>query len=153
MGPFRIIKKVGAVAYQLELPQSLSTVHNVFHISQFKKCHRVPTDAIDLESLDLQPGLTYEEHPIAILDRDERKVKRNMVKFIKVQWSNHSKDEATWEREDQIRQEYPKFFSNEQVLSLPHPCLSTSSPRSLSRLSLEFYPFISVYLNLGTRFL
>jgi len=53
VGPFWIIKKVGAVAYQLELPPSLSAVHNVFHISQFKKCHRVPTDAIDLESLDL----------------------------------------------------------------------------------------------------
>ena len=78
-----------------------------------KQCHRVPTDAIHIESHDLQPGLTYEEHPIAILDRDERKVKRNMVKFIKVQWSNRSEDEAMWEREDQIRQEYPEFFSNE----------------------------------------
>jgi hypothetical protein len=60
------------VAYQLELPQSLSAVHNVFHISQLKKCLRVPTDAIDLETLELQPGLTYEERPIAILDRDCR---------------------------------------------------------------------------------
>ena len=77
----------------MELPQSLS--------------------AINLESLDLQPGLTYEEHPIAILDRDERRVKRSMVKFVKVQWSNHSEDEATWEREDQLRQEYPEFFSDE----------------------------------------
>ena len=72
----------------MELPQSLSAVHNVFHISQLKKCHRVPADAVDLESLDLQPGLTYEEHPIAILERDERRVKRSMVKFVKVQWSN-----------------------------------------------------------------
>ena len=70
-------------------------------------------DAVDLESLDLQPGLTYEERPIAILDHDERKVKRNMVKFIKIQWSNHSEDEATWEREDRLRQEYPEFFSDE----------------------------------------
>ena len=91
----------------------LSAVHNIFHISQFKKCHRVPTDAIDLESLDLQPGLTCEEHPIVIHDRDERNVKRSMVKFVKVQWSNHTEDEATWEREDQLRQEYPEFFSNE----------------------------------------
>ena len=59
------------------------------------------------------PGLTYEEHSIAILDRDERKVKRNMVKFVKVQWINHTEDEATWEREDQLRQEYPDFFSDE----------------------------------------
>jgi hypothetical protein len=73
------------VAYHLELPQSLSTVHNVFHISQLKKCLCVPTDAIDLETLDIQAGLTYEEHPIAILDYDERKVKQSMVKFVKVQ--------------------------------------------------------------------
>ena len=56
--------------------------------------------------------LTYEEHPIAILDRDERKGKRSMVKFVKVQWSNHSEDEATWEREDRLHQEYPDFFSD-----------------------------------------
>ena len=78
-----------------------------------KKYLRVPTDAIDLESLDLQPGLTYEEHPISILDRDERKVKCSMVKFVKIQWSNHSEDEATWEHEDRLRQEYPDFFSDE----------------------------------------
>jgi hypothetical protein len=63
------------VAYQLDLPQSLSTIHNVFHISQLKRCLHVPTDVVDLETLDLQAGLTYEEHPIAILDYDERKVK------------------------------------------------------------------------------
>ena len=110
---FRITKRVGAVAYQLELPQSLSAVHNVFHISQLKKCLRVPTVTVDLESLDPQSGLTNKEHPIAVLDRDERKVKRSMVKFVKVQWSNHSEDEATWEREDRLRQEYPEFFSDE----------------------------------------
>jgi hypothetical protein len=80
------------VAYQLNLPQLLSAVHNVFHISQLKKCLRVPTDIVDLETLDLQPGFTYEEHPIAILDHDERRVKRSMVKFVKVQWSNHTED-------------------------------------------------------------
>jgi hypothetical protein len=113
VGPFRVTKRVGVVAYQLDLPQSLSTVHNVFHISQLKKCLRVLTDAIDLETLDLQAGLTYEEHPIAILDYNERKVKQSMVKFVKVQWSNHSEDEATWEREDRLCQDYPDFFFHE----------------------------------------
>jgi hypothetical protein len=108
--PFQVNKRIGMVAYQLDLPQSLSTVHNVFHISQLKKCLHVPTDTIDLETLDLQAGLTYEEHPIAILDHVERKVKRSIVKFVKVQWSNHSEDEATWEREDRLRQDYPDFF-------------------------------------------
>jgi hypothetical protein len=87
VGPFQITKRVGVVAYQLDLPQSLSAVHNVFHISQLKKCLYVPTDLVNLETLDLQAGLTYEEHPIAILDYDERKVKRSMVKFVKVQWT------------------------------------------------------------------
>jgi hypothetical protein len=109
-GPFRITKRVGVVAYQLDLPQSFSVVHNVFHISQLKKCLRVPTDVANLETLVLQAGLTYEEHPIAILDYEERKVKRSMVKFVKVQWSNHSEDEATWEHEDHLRQDYPDFL-------------------------------------------
>ena len=82
----------------------------MFHISQLKKCLRVLTDAVDLETLDLQPGFTYEEHPIAILDHDERKVKHSMVKFVKDQWSNHTEDEATWECEDHLCQEYPDFF-------------------------------------------
>ena len=138
VGPSQVTKRVGAVAYQLDLPQSLSAavayqldlpqslsaVHNVFHISQLKKCLRVPTDAVDLETLDLQPSFTYEKHPIAILDHDERKVKRNMVKFVKVQWSNNTEDEATWEREDRLYQEYPDFFSQE-VSSLYHIPLSS----------------------------
>jgi hypothetical protein len=110
VGPFRITKRVGVVAYQLDLPQSLSAVHNIFHISQLKKCFHVPTDTVNLETLDLQEGLTNEEHPVAILDYDERKVKRSMVEFVKVQWSKHSKDEATWEREDRLRQDYPDFL-------------------------------------------
>jgi hypothetical protein len=122
------------VAYQLDLPQSLSTVHNMFHISQLKKCLRVPTDTIDLETLDLQAGLTYEEHPIAILDYDERKVKRSMVKFVKVQWSNHSEDEATWEHEDHLRQDYPDFFSHEGVLK-PSP----TAPNFLYEVHLSRY--------------
>jgi hypothetical protein len=113
VGPFRVTKRIGMVAYQLDLPQSLSTIHNVFHISQLKKCLCVPTDAIDLKTLDLQAGLTYEEHPIAILDHDERKVKQSLVKFVKVQWSNHSEDEATWEHEDRLCQDYPDFFFHE----------------------------------------
>ena len=127
VGPFRVTKRVGVVAYQLDLPQSLSTVHNVFHISQLKKCLRVPTDAIDLETLDLQPGLTYEEHPIAIFDSDERKVKHSMVKFVKVQWSNHTEDEATWEREDRLRQDYPDFFSQEVRSLYKYPTFLTRS--------------------------
>ena len=100
------------VSFSIVHPQSLSAVYNVFLISQLKKCHSVLTDTVDSEALDLQSGLIYEGYPIAILDCDERRVKRSMVKFVKVQWSNHTEDEVTWEHEDRLRQEYPEFFSN-----------------------------------------
>ena len=85
----------GAVAYQLELPSSLSSIHNVFHVSQLKKYLRVPMEATNYEDLDIQPNLSYKEHPIRILDRAECKTRNKVIKFGKVQWSRHSEREAT----------------------------------------------------------
>jgi len=113
VGPFRILTKHGAFAYQLELPQSLSTIHNVFHVSQLKKCLRVPMEATNYEDLDVQPSLSYKEHPIRILDRAERKTRNKTTKFAKVQWSRHSEREVTWEQEDQLRQSYPELCMDE----------------------------------------
>jgi len=110
VGPFRILARRGAVAYQLELPQSLSTIHNVFHVSQLKKYLRVPMEATNFEGLDTQPNLSYKERPITILDRDERKIRNKTIKFVKVQWSHHSEREATWELEDRLKNSYPNLF-------------------------------------------
>jgi len=110
----------GAVAYQLELPQSLSTIHNVFHISQLRKCLRVPIEATNYEDINIQPNLSYKEHPIRILDQAERKTRNKTTKFVKVQWSRHSEREATWEQEDQFRQSYPELFEIEYVHSQSH---------------------------------
>ena len=60
--------------------------------------------------IELQQDLTYQEHPSRILDQSERKTRNKTTKFLKVQWSNHSEDEATWEREDCLREEYPDLF-------------------------------------------
>ena len=103
---------MGDVAYQLELPQSLSTIHNVFHVSQLRKCLRVPIEATNYEALDIQPNLSYKEHPIRIFDQAERKARNKTTKFVKVQRSRHSEREATWEQEDQFRQSYPDLFEN-----------------------------------------
>ena len=59
IGPFKINKKVGAVAYQLELPSEMSDIHDVFHVSQFKKCLKVPEEQVPIEVMDLQPDLRY----------------------------------------------------------------------------------------------
>jgi hypothetical protein len=62
--------------------------------------------------LELQQDLSYKEHPICILEESEHRTRQKVNKFYKVQWSNHSEDEATWEREDKLREEYPELFSS-----------------------------------------
>ena len=65
---------------------------------------------MDHEVLELQEDLSYQEHPVRILDQAERRTRQKTTKFLKVQWSNHSEEEATWEREDHLRKEYPSLF-------------------------------------------
>jgi hypothetical protein len=112
IGPFRILARRGEVAYQLQLPPNLSQVHDVFHVSQLRRCFKDPIRAVDHEVLELREDLSYQEYPIRILDQAEHRTRQKSIKFLKVQWSNHSEDEATWEREDRLREEYPSFFQS-----------------------------------------
>jgi hypothetical protein len=110
VGPFKIISCKGEVAYQLELPPQLSDVHDVFHVSQLKKCLRVPEEQLLMEELDLGGDLTYSERIIKILDTAECVTRSKVIKMCKVQWSHHTEDEATWEHEEELRADYPKLF-------------------------------------------
>jgi hypothetical protein len=110
VGPFKVIDRRGEVAYQLELPKNLSGVHDVFHVSQLKKCLRVPKEQIPLDELTVKEDLTYEEFPIKILETAERVTQSRVIKMCKVQWNRYSETEATWEREDELRESYPQLF-------------------------------------------
>jgi hypothetical protein len=110
IGPFLIFRRVGEMAYQLELPDSLSDVHNVFHVSQLKKCLRVPEEQLPMEELSVQGDLTYTEYPIKILDILTRVTRNKVIKMCKVQWSHHGEDEATSEREEELRVDFPHLF-------------------------------------------
>ena len=115
IGPFKITDRRGEVAYQLELPPELSDVHNVFHVSQLRKCLQVPDKPalykdVDHQAIDLQPNLTYHERPICIMDEAEGRTRSCTIKYFKVQWSNHAEAEATWEHEDYLRSEFPYLF-------------------------------------------
>jgi hypothetical protein len=110
VGLYKILARRGPVAYRIQLPNILSAVHNVFHVSQLKKCLRVPTEAVEIEGLPLQPGLSYEEHPVKILDEKERVTRNNVVKFYKVRWQHHLEYEAMWELESYIVKHYPHLL-------------------------------------------
>ena len=132
IGPFLILAKRGEVAYQLELPPHLSRVHDVFHVSQLRRCFSDSLRGVDHETLDLQDNLTYQEYPVRILAQAERVTRRQNIKFLKVQWSHHSEREATWEREDRLRLEYPTFFpstpeSRDEIFSSGASCHIPSS--------------------------
>lgn len=111
--PFPVLARRGEVAYKLELPPQLSDVHDVFHVSQLKKCLRVPEEQMPLEAVDLQEDLTYKEQPIKILEVSERVTRSKILRFCKVQWSNHTEEEATWEREEDLKAEFPHIFSSQ----------------------------------------
>nr|ABF95994.1 retrotransposon protein, putative, Ty3-gypsy subclass [Oryza sativa Japonica Group] len=112
VGPFRITARRGEVAYQLELPASLGNVHDVFHVSQLKKCLRVPSEQADSEQIEVREDLTYVEKPVKILDTMERRTRNRVIRFCKVQWSNHAEEEATWEREDELKAAHPDLFAS-----------------------------------------
>ena len=110
IGPFKILERRGEVAYQLELPKSLSGVHDVFHVSQLKKCLCAPKESIPLEELTVKEDLTYEEFSVKILEMVERVTRSRVIKICKVQWNRYTEDEATWEREEDLRKTYLKLF-------------------------------------------
>ena len=102
--------KVGNVAYRLVLPPALEGVHSIFHISMLRKCLENPSQVIELLPQQLEKDLSYAEHPVKILDAQERKLRNSTMRFLKVQWSRHSIDEATWELEKDLRKNFPSLF-------------------------------------------
>ena len=95
IGPFPVLARVGTVAYQLELPPKLSEVHNVFHISQLRRCISPSEKRTDMSEIELAKDLTYEEKPIRILDQTERVTRSEEIRFYKVQWEHHTEEEVT----------------------------------------------------------
>jgi len=110
VGPFKIINRRGEVAYQLELPEQDSGVHDVFHVTQLKKCLRVPEEQLPLDELDIQEDLSYKEYPVRILKTAKRITRSSFIRMCKVQWNRHSVNEATREREDDLKSNYSNLF-------------------------------------------
>jgi hypothetical protein len=88
----QFLERCGKVAYRLRLPEQLLDMHNVFHVSQLKKCLRVPDHVIDFEGVELEPNLSYFEYPIQVLDQKDHVTQSRTTKWYKVQWNQYSKE-------------------------------------------------------------
>ncbi|GJV68414.1 putative reverse transcriptase domain-containing protein [Tanacetum coccineum] len=112
IGAFKIIAKVGIVAYQLELPEQLSRVHSTFHVSNLKKCTSHEPLAIPLDEIQVDDKLHFIEEPVEIMDHEVKLLKQSRIPIVKVCWNSKRDPEFTWEREDQMQKKYPHLFAN-----------------------------------------
>ncbi|KAI3690364.1 hypothetical protein L2E82_48381 [Cichorium intybus] len=111
VGPFKILKRIGPVAYELDLPIELNKVHPVFHIANLKKCLADENLHVPLEDIQIDETMQFIEIPLEIADRKEKQLKRSRIPLVKVRWQSARGPEYTWEREDQMRTKYPQLFS------------------------------------------
>ena len=116
VGPFEVIEKINPVAYRLELPEEMSRVHNVFHVSQMKPwVEEEGTDRVPLvpaREADISEDLTYEAKPIRIVDKQMRKLRSKMIPQVRIQWDDQAGKQDSWENEDEMRKAYPYLFED-----------------------------------------
>ncbi|GJY04123.1 putative reverse transcriptase domain-containing protein [Tanacetum coccineum] len=110
IGPFKILSRVGPVAYKLELPRELQGIHNTFHVSNLKKCLSDEELIIPLDEVRIDEKLHFIEEPIEIMDREVKQLKQSRIPIVKVRWNSSRGPEYTWEREDQMWKKYPHLF-------------------------------------------
>ncbi|KAK6162217.1 hypothetical protein DH2020_002058 [Rehmannia glutinosa] len=111
IGPFHITERIGDVAYRLDLPASMSQIHNVFHVSMLRKYVSNPFHILKHEPIELKENLSYTERPIRIIDQQILQLRKREISMVKVEWQNHNQDEdATWEMEEDMRNQYPELF-------------------------------------------
>ncbi|GJV65630.1 hypothetical protein Tco_1476458 [Tanacetum coccineum] len=111
VGPFKVLERVGDIAYKLELPEELSMVHNTFHISNLKKCYADEPLVVPLDGLHIDDKFHFVEEPIEIMDHEVKRLRQSRVPIVKVRWNSRRGPEFTWEREDQFRKKYPHLFA------------------------------------------
>ena len=113
IGPFEIIERVGAVAYRLALPPSMSGVHEVFHVFMLQRYTLDPAHVVDWGEIEVDTDETFEKGPMCIIDSRDQVLRRKTMRLVRVLWQHRGVEESTWEREDTMRATYPFLFRDE----------------------------------------
>nr|GEU72826.1 hypothetical protein [Tanacetum cinerariifolium] len=116
--PFKVLAKVGKVAYKLELPQELSRVHHTFYVSNLKKCYADEPLVMPLEGIHVDHMLQFVEEPVKIMKREIKRLKQSRIPLVKVRWNSRRGPEFTWECKDSFRKKYPHLFTNRASSSM-----------------------------------
>ncbi|GJQ93121.1 putative reverse transcriptase domain-containing protein [Tanacetum coccineum] len=112
IGPFKIIARVGPVAYTLELPEELKGIHSTFHVLNLKKCLVEGDVIVPMEEIQLDDKLHMIKEPVEIVDKEVKRLKQSQIPIVKVRWNSQRGPEFTWEREDHIKKKYPHLFTS-----------------------------------------
>ena len=112
IGPYEIIEKIGPLAYRLALPQELSRIHDVFHVSMLRRYRSDPSHVLKDSEVTLSENLSYAEEPVKIVDRRIKQLRQREIPMVKIAWKHHGVEEATWETEEKMRRDYPHLFSD-----------------------------------------
>src|SRR5215468_4063503 len=115
IGPYDVIERVGPVAYWLALPSELDRIHNVFHVSMLRRYRSDPTHVLITQDIQVEPNMSYEEEPVEILARKVKELRNKKIPLVKVLWRNHKAEEATWEREAKMKEQYPQLFTTTRL--------------------------------------
>ncbi|KAA3466369.1 DNA/RNA polymerases superfamily protein [Gossypium australe] len=110
--PYEDTERIGPVAYHLALPPRLEKIHDVFHMSMLRRYRSDPTHVIVPIEVKIQPDLTYGEEPVKILAREVKQLRNKSIPLVKVLWQRHGIEEATWEPEEAMRNQYPNLFAS-----------------------------------------
>nr|GEY46295.1 putative reverse transcriptase domain-containing protein [Tanacetum cinerariifolium] len=110
--PFKILYRVGLVAYMLELPEELKGIHSTFHVSNLKKCLAEDDVVVLIDEIQLDDKLHMIEEPVEVVDKEVKRLKKSQIPIVKIRWNSQRGSEFTWEREDQIKKKYPHLFTS-----------------------------------------
>ncbi|KAK8535568.1 hypothetical protein V6N12_057084 [Hibiscus sabdariffa] len=112
IGPFEILERISPVAYRLALPPELDKIHNVFHVSILRRYRSDLSHILEPKEVELNPDLSYEKEPVQVLDREVKRLRNKSETLVKVLWRNHRIEEAKWELEAMMREQYPHLFNS-----------------------------------------